>query len=128
MVVNIPDPNVYIELQHYIEGKGGYVDSQLNPKLLKVPVGIFISLMLDLSQEDDLRIKEVRQDFEKKLIKELGETYQNENDKSEKITKDNWTRKLTKTTFPTVGKIIKEIFSFSAPIVSIIANLMTLRS
>ena len=73
IVINIPDPNVYLELQHAIEEIGGYVEIQLNSKLLKIPPGYYMELLLKIHQLDsgsDLKTaKTLKADFIKKLNK-----------------------------------------------------------
>lgn len=44
--VNIPDPNLYIELQNFIEDNGGYVDTQLNGKVLQIRAEYYIALTI----------------------------------------------------------------------------------
>ena len=51
--VYIPDKNLFLELKNIIEINGGFVDTQLNPKLLKISVGDFLSLLYEMEKEDD---------------------------------------------------------------------------
>lgn len=73
IVINIRDPNVYLELEHAIEEIGGYVEIQLNPKLLKIPPGYYIELLIRIHQLengcDEKAIKSLKSDFIKKLNK-----------------------------------------------------------
>lgn len=51
--MQIPDRNLYIEIQNAIETAGGFIEVQLNRKLLQVELTYFIDLMLALSDEAD---------------------------------------------------------------------------
>ena len=51
VVLNIPDPNLYIEIQNYIEETGAYVEKQLNSKILQIRAEYFIALVLKAEPE-----------------------------------------------------------------------------
>lgn len=61
IILNIPDPNLYLELQNYIEEQGGYIEKQLNGKILQIRPEYYIELITYLETEDN----------RKKIIKEL---------------------------------------------------------
>ncbi len=51
VVLNIPDPNLYIEIQNFIEEQGAHVEKQLNSKLLQLRAEYFIDLLVSLEPE-----------------------------------------------------------------------------
>ena len=53
--MNIPDPNLYLEIQNFIEEKGGYIEVQLNSKLLQIRVEYFVELIVSLEEQEDKR-------------------------------------------------------------------------
>ncbi len=65
IILNIPDPNLYLEIQNFIEENGSYIEKQLNSKVLKIRVENFIELALTL--EDDKTKKEIIKKFNKAL-------------------------------------------------------------
>ncbi len=66
ITVNIPDPNLYIEIQNFIEEMGGYVDIQLNSKILCLRIEYFIELAVAADDDDESR---------KKIVKELEKSF-----------------------------------------------------
>lgn len=50
VVLNIPDPNLYIEIQNFIEEQGAYVEKQLNSKVLQIRAEYYIDLVVSLEQ------------------------------------------------------------------------------
>ena len=65
VTINIPDPNLYLEIQNYIEENGAYVEKQLNSKILQIRAEYFIALVVE-SEEEKTRqavIKELKQHF-----------------------------------------------------------------
>lgn len=99
--VNIPDPNLFYAIQDYIEDEGGYLDIQLNTKLLSVPIEDFMTLFKLIGTEEECK------EIEKTIEKEY-----------KKINKSNET---------TLSKIqmISAIVSSSASAVADIASLFT---
>lgn len=67
--IGIPDPNLYIEIKNYIEEMGGFIDIQLNSKLLKMRAEYYIDLIVSL--EDEASRKEIIKEL-KKQIKKSG--------------------------------------------------------
>lgn len=61
VTLNIPDPNLSIEIQNFIEEKGAYVEMQLNSKILQIRAEYYIALVIALEQGDN----------RKKIIAEL---------------------------------------------------------
>lgn len=67
ITLNIPDPNLYIEIQNFIEEKGAYVEKQLNSKILQIRAEYYIDLVLAVEDKDNRKkiIKELKKDFKK---------------------------------------------------------------
>ena len=63
--LNIPDPNLYLEIQNFIEEQGAYVERQLNSKTLHIRVEYYIDLILALESDKTRKaiIKELRKAF-----------------------------------------------------------------
>ena len=96
--INIPDPNLYLEIKNYIEESGGYVDVTLNKGLLILRVEYFIQLAI-INDDEKSSKKNI------KIIK----------DKLSKNNKDEII--LTKM------DIAKEIIRNGADVASILANI-----
>ncbi len=62
VIINIPDPNLYLEIQNYLEEKGSYIEKQLNSKVMKFRVEYFIDLCLLSEPEENKKriIKSIR--------------------------------------------------------------------
>jgi len=110
IVICISDPNVYIELQHAIEELGGYTEVQLNPKLLKIPPGYFIELLLRIHAEDKKLSEDDIRELRKALIKQLNERFHEDQNLEGLLTEDDFKSKLKKagleTTFEILGNVI----------------------
>ena len=62
--VYIPDKNLFLELKNIIEINGGFIDTQLNSKLLKISVGDFINLLYEMAKGDNnVDIKKLENDI-----------------------------------------------------------------
>ncbi len=82
--ISIPvyDPNVFIELEHLIESQNGYVEVQLNPKILTVRIDQFIGLLICFHAiETNKEVKTVQQEY----IKSIQEVVKREKKFSEKL-------------------------------------------
>lgn len=66
VLINIPDPNLYLEIQNFIEEKGAFVEKQLNSKILQLRAEYYIDLIVSLEDEPN------RQKIIKKLKKEFS--------------------------------------------------------
>ena len=53
--ISIPDPCLFLRIQEHIEEHSGYVDIQLNNKLLVVPISDFLDLVNLVCTEDEYR-------------------------------------------------------------------------
>jgi len=69
ITIGIPDPNVHLEIQNFIEENGGYIEKQLNGKLLQIRAEYYIDLVASL--EDETSRKKIVKCI-KKQIKESG--------------------------------------------------------
>lgn len=52
ITINIPDPNLFYEIQNFIEEQGAYVEMQLNSKILQIRVEYYIELILAIEPEN----------------------------------------------------------------------------
>ena len=68
IVINIPDPNLFIEIQNFIEDQGAYVEKQLNSKILQLRIEYYIELIVALEPDSS----------RKKIIKELKKIFKDE--------------------------------------------------
>ena len=64
IVISIPDPNIYIEIENYLEENGSYIEKQLNSKLMIMRIEYFIDVCLLFEDEDNR--KEVIKKIKKK--------------------------------------------------------------
>ena len=55
IVLNIPDKNLFIEVQNWVEENKGYIDVQLNSKVLKISPEYYIDLVLSIIDGEDAR-------------------------------------------------------------------------
>lgn len=65
--ISIPDPNLYIEIENYLEQNGNYIEKQLNSKLMVIRVEYFIDLCM--FSEDETNKKRILKEI-KKQVKE----------------------------------------------------------
>lgn len=79
VLINIPDPNLYIEIKHYLENYGGYIETQLNRNLLKIRVEYFIQLLVEIEPEKERNI----------IIKEIKKYIKKENKDERKFLENN---------------------------------------
>lgn len=65
ITLNIPDPNLYIEIQNFIEEHGAYIEKQLNSKVLQIRAEYYIDLILYLESEKSRKaiIKKLKNQF-----------------------------------------------------------------
>lgn len=52
VIISIPDPNLFLDIEHFIETSGAYVETQLNRKILQIRAEFFLNLVLAVEQED----------------------------------------------------------------------------
>lgn len=84
VLINIPDPNLYIEIKHYLENYGGYIETQLNRNLLKIRVEYFIQLLVEIEPEKERNI----------IIKEIKKYIKKENKDENIFSEDNIAKSL----------------------------------
>jgi hypothetical protein len=71
--ISIPiyDPNVFVELENLIEQSHGYVELQLNPKILTIRIDQFLNLLIQLEIK---RTGQHQKDIEDKYFSALKDT------------------------------------------------------
>ncbi len=72
VIVNIPDPNLYIEIQNFIEEKGAYVEKQLNSKILQIRAEYYIDLVISFESS------KTKEEIIKSLKKQLKDSGKDE--------------------------------------------------
>ena len=55
VIIPIPDPNLFYEVQDYLEEHGGYIEKQLNGKLLQLRVEYYIDLLMKVYGDEKSR-------------------------------------------------------------------------
>ena len=73
VVVNIPDPNLFREIENYFDESGAYIEKQLNSKLLTIRAEYFLALAIETEPEKTKKeiIKEIRKSLKKPEKDEL---------------------------------------------------------
>lgn len=51
VIINIPDPNLFLEIQNFIEEQGAFVEKQLNSKILQIRAEYYIALIISMEPE-----------------------------------------------------------------------------
>ncbi len=69
--LKIPDPNLFLEIQHYLEENGGYVDKTLSSDLLNIRAEYFIDLIISLS--DDVSREDIIKQLKTSIVKNGGD-------------------------------------------------------
>ena len=103
VIINIPDPNLFIEIENYLEENGAYIEKQLNSKILQIRAEYFIDLLIVDEPVDQRR----------KIIKEIRSTINKGSDEEKEFDERN------------IGKTIIEN---GADIATIITNIMSILS
>jgi len=75
MVLSIPDPNLLIEIQNFIEEQGGYFTIQSNGKLLQLRIEYFLELAVLVEDSDQAKKKII-----KRIKKEIRQAEKHECD------------------------------------------------
>ena len=73
IILNSPDPNLFLEIQNYIEENGGFIEKQLNGKLLQIKPEYFLQLV----------INEETENHKQQIIKQIKDIFKSHN-KSDK--------------------------------------------
>lgn len=100
IIINIRDPNLFIELKNHVEEQGSYVDIQLNNSIFKIKAEQFLELILSFEGEDK----------KKEIIKSLKEKFKGDEKNASKFTELHPFKKTMES--------IKDISEISANIIS----------
>lgn len=103
ITISLDNPILMIEIQHFIETKGGMVDFSINPKLLKMQTRDFAVLLLEIGMVQN----------ENGAWKLLREVYQTETNGIEEITKENWQKTVGKGALNFAKGVIAELLTKS---------------
>jgi len=68
ITVSIPDPNLFYDIQNFIEELGGYIDIQLNSKILQIRAEYFLALVVAVEKN-----QKNQKNIEKRIKKEFIE-------------------------------------------------------
>lgn len=104
--INIPDPNLFLAIQEEIEAEGGYLDIQLNSRLLSVPIDNFMIIIKLICEKEDFD----------KVCENIIEKYNSINEEN-KIEKRLLTAKQ-------ITSIIKDITGSINDVTNFISSLM----
>lgn len=65
ILMNIPDPNLYYEIQNFFDERGNCIDHQLNSKILQMREEYFLALAIEIEEEKNRNqiIKELKKQF-----------------------------------------------------------------
>ena len=110
IMISIPDPNLYIEIENYLEENGSYIEKQLNGKLMTIRVEYFIDLCL-LFEDEKSR---------KQIVKEIKKQCKNSDTDMKTFDDNNIGKSLIETT-ANVTSIVANVSSFFSP-GNVIAN------
>lgn len=62
IIISIPDPNLYIEIENYLDEKGSFIEKQLNSKLMVMRIEYFIDLcLLEEGSNKKRVVKEIKE-------------------------------------------------------------------
>ncbi len=75
IIIPIPDPNLLIEIQNFIEEQGGYFTIQSNGKLLQLRIEYFLELAVLVDDSDQAKKKII-----KRIKKEIRQSEKHESD------------------------------------------------
>ena len=75
VIISIPDPNLYLDIQNFLEEQGGYIEKTLNKKLLTMRIEYFIQLIY-LAEEDPNEQMKIK----KELIRVFKESEKKDNE------------------------------------------------
>ena len=73
--MNIPDPNLYYEIQNFFDEKGHFIERQLNSKILQMRAEDFLALAIEIEGEENRR----------KILKELKKQFKEHNKDAKKF-------------------------------------------
>lgn len=105
IVIDIPDPNVLIEIKNHLEESGKYVRLERNSRLLSMRIEFFLDLAIEIDEQKDSKT------IYSQLLTSLAEN-----------------NKLDEKGIHPVAKKCDDILSYGADITTIIANLASILS
>lgn len=108
IIINIPDPNLYYEIQNFIEENGGYIETQLNSKVLQIRQEYFLLLAIELENEET----------QKKIIKRIKKELRSHEDDNNALDKKQIAGSLVTgaVNITTIIANISSLFSVGAPL------------
>ena len=103
IILNIPDPNLYLEIQNFIEENGAYIEKQLNSKILQIRAEYYLDLIIHLESEES----------QKAIIKKLKSFFKSKEKENTVFDEKEIGKSLMNTTqnLKSIIESIKEIFS-----------------
>lgn len=104
ITIGIPDPNLFLEIQNYIEGQGGYIETQLNSKILQIRAEYFLALALCAENEKS----------KEEIVREIKKKIQKDNKEQAVFDEKNIGKSLLKAGLSTAS-IVNEISSLFSP-------------
>ena len=107
--VSIPDPNVLLEIRNVVEQTGGYVDVQLNNKLLQVRLEHYVRLLIFLEGSMN----------ENEVLEKINVTVNKYKKMEEKITKETLGDFLKNESLSMVSEIIGSFIPYSGVVKSL---------
>ena len=78
ITLNIPDPNLYLEIRNFIESHGDYVEVTLNNKILRLRAEYYIDLLIEL--DDNINRKDVIKQLRDKFSRDKKQNIDLERD------------------------------------------------
>ncbi len=104
MIINIPDPNLYLDIQNFLEENGGFVEKQLNNKLLQIRIEYFIDLLLAIEPENN----------KKEIIERIKQLFKEQTDNEIKLNEESFGRKMIDSAVD-ISTILSNISSLISP-------------
>ncbi len=103
IIISIPDPNLYLEIENYIEESGKYIEKQFNHKLMIMRIEAFIELCL-ISESEETK---------KQIVKKLKKQFKESNIDEKKFDEKNIGKTILETTMnlTTIAANISSLFS-----------------
>ena len=93
VTINIPDPNLYLEIENFIDEQGAYIERHLNSKILQMRTEYFIDLIVATEPEKEKKV----------IIKEMRKLFKKEAKDNSAFDENNIGKSLINTTIKTVN-------------------------
>ncbi len=116
IVLNIPDKNLFIEVQNWVEENKGYIDIQLNSKVLKIAPEYYIDLVLSIIDEEDAR------KIKNELLHKIQQKLKINKETNEELIGDVLNKNAKELTLDIVSDILSEITSISNETIKNVIN------